>query len=127
MTTLFSTPRVGRSNSTSMKWVYHTLTQKIIGHSLCKNRLVFFRFTNKEINEAKLSHKYQEKIGHTSERDFKSIARKKMTQNCPNTDSDVTDSYTMFGPNLDCTMGNTVQQNLDRVVMDYIYVPREFL
>ena len=46
-----------------------------------------------------------------------------MIQKCPITASDVANSPTMFGPNLDVTRGNTVQQNLDRVVMGYVAVP----
>ena len=41
-----------------------------------------------------------------------------MIQNFPITDSDVTNSNTIFGPNLAGTRGKIVQQNMDRVDMD---------
>ena len=50
-----------------------------------------------------------------------------MMQNCPITTSDVNNTCTMFGPNLAGTRGNTVQQNLERVVMDYVAVLKDFI
>ena len=66
-------------------------------------------------------------IGHPSERDFKSMVSNNMMQNFPITASAVTNAHTTFGNNLAGTRGNTVRQNLDRVVMDYVAVPRVFL
>ena len=66
-------------------------------------------------------------IGHTYERDFKSMVINNMIQNFHITASDVTNSHTMFDPNLAGTRLNKVQQNLYRVVMYYVAVPRDFL
>ena len=54
------------------------------------------------------------------------MASKKMIQNCPITASDVINYHTIFCLNLAGTRGNTVQQNLYRVVMDYVDVPKDF-
>ena len=48
-------------------------------------------------------------------------------QNFLITASGVTNAHTMFGPNLAGTRGKTLQQNSDRVVMDYVDVPKDFL
>ena len=49
-----------------------------------------------------------------------------MIQNFPITASDVTKSHTMFGPKLAGTRSKTLQQNLDRLVMDYVSVRKDF-
>ena len=76
---------------------------------------------------AKLACKYQVIIGHPYERDFKSLVINNMVQNCPITASEVTNDHTMFGLNLDGARGKTVQQKLDRVVMDYVASPNNFI
>ena len=43
------------------------------------------------------------------------------------TASSVTNAHVMFGPNLAGTRGKTLQQNPDRVVTDYVDVPKDFL
>ena len=55
------------------------------------------------------------------------MVKKNMIQNGPITDSDVTNNNPIFGPNISGNKGKKVQHNLDRVVMDYIAVHREFL
>ena len=49
-----------------------------------------------------------------------------MIQNCPITDSDGTNSHTKFDSDLADTRFKKMQQNPERVVMDYIAVPREY-
>ena len=66
-------------------------------------------------------------VGYPYERDFKSMVSINMIQNFPITDSDVTNVHTIFGSNLSCTRGKTVWQNLDRMMMDYVAVPKDFL
>ena len=66
-------------------------------------------------------------IGHQSERDFKSIANNNMIKNCPITASTVTNAHSMFGSNFSGTRGKKIQQNTDRVVMDYVAVHRDLL
>ena len=48
-----------------------------------------------------------------------------MFQNCHITASDATNAHTMFAPNLLGTRGEILRQNLDRVVMDYVDVPKD--
>ena len=43
------------------------------------------------------------------------------------TASDITNSHTMFSPNLTGTKGNIVQQNPDRVAIDYVAVSKDFM
>ena len=47
-------------------------------------------------------------------------------QNFLITASDITNAHIMFSPNLAGTRVNKVQHNPDRVVMDYVDLPREF-
>ena len=65
-------------------------------------------------------------IGHLSERYFKSMVSNNLIQNFPITASDITNSHTMFGPKLAGTRSKTLQQNLDRLVMDYVSVRKDF-
>ena len=65
-------------------------------------------------------------IGHTYERDFKSMASINIIQNRPIKASDLTNSHTMFGPNLSSKRVKTVRQNPDRVVMDCVSVLKYF-
>ena len=50
-----------------------------------------------------------------------------MFQNCHITASDATNAHTMFAPNLLGTRGEILRHNLDRVVMDYVAVPKDFI
>jgi hypothetical protein len=50
-----------------------------------------------------------------------------MIQNCLVTPLDVTNVNTIYGPDLADTRGKTVRKKPDRVVMDYVVVPREFM
>ena len=50
-----------------------------------------------------------------------------MIQDYHNIDSDVTKSHTMFGPNITSNRGNTMRHNLDRMVMDYVALSKDFL
>ena len=68
----------------------------------------FEGFSKKYITAAKLARESQRMIGYTYERDLKSMVRNNMIQNFPITTSDVTNSHTIFGPNLTCTRGKTV-------------------
>ena len=50
-----------------------------------------------------------------------------MIQNWPITESDIINAHIMFGPNISGTRVNTVQQNPDRVAMDYFILNRHIL
>ena len=86
----------------------------------------FEDFTKKEVTVSKLAREDQGMIGHPYERDFKSSVSNIMIQNFPIIASAVINSHTMFVPNLIGTMYKTVQLNPDRVVMDYIALPKDF-
>ena len=66
-------------------------------------------------------------IGHPYEKDFKSMVSNNMIKKCPITSSGVINAPTMFGPNLSGNRGNTIRHKPDRVVMDYLAVPKCFL
>ena len=65
-------------------------------------------------------------IDHPYKRDYKSMVSNNIIQNCPITDSDIPNAHTIFGTNLNGTRVKTMQQKMDRVVMDYIAVPKDF-
>ena len=65
-------------------------------------------------------------IGRPSNRDFKSMVRNNMIQNCHITAYDITNAQTMFGTNLTDTRGKIVRQKPDRVGMYYVSVPKYF-
>jgi hypothetical protein len=66
-------------------------------------------------------------IGHPSERDFKAMVSANMIQNCPVTPPDITNANTIYGPDLAGTRGKTVRKKPDRVMLDYVAVPHEFM
>ena len=68
----------------------------------------FEGFTKKETTAAKLAHKYQGTICHSSEIDFKSIVSNYIIQNFPINACDFTNTHTTFGSNLAETRGKTV-------------------
>ena len=88
---------------------------------------MFEGFTEKEIAESKLVYEAQGTSSHSYDRDFKYMVRNNIIKNFPITDSDVTNSHTMFGPNLASTRVKTVRHNRDRVMEDYVAVTRDFL
>ena len=50
-----------------------------------------------------------------------------MSHNCHITDSGIINAHTMTSPNLSGTRVKTVRHHMDRVVVYYVSVPREFL
>ena len=50
-----------------------------------------------------------------------------MIQNFPITASCITYSHKMFGTNFSGNRDKTMQKNPDRVVMDYVSVPKDFI
>ena len=54
------------------------------------------------------------------------MVKKYMIKNFPINISDVTNSHTMFGQNLAGAKRKSVRQIPDRVVTDYVDLPREF-
>ena len=50
-----------------------------------------------------------------------------MIRNCDITVADITATHHIFGPNVDCLMGKTVQKRPDLVMIDYVEVPQEIL
>ena len=88
---------------------------------------MILKTSTRKTTASKNAHKSNGMIGHIFEREFKSMVRNNMIQNCPITASDVTSSQNMFGPKLTGTRGKTVQQNMDIVVMDYVAVPKDFI
>ena len=127
--TTFSTTRMRSSNSTRMKWVYHTFTPKIT-HYVAFVQTVRDNsegFNKKEITAGKLARKSQGIIGYPSERDFKYMVSNGMIKKCPITSYEITNAHTMFGQNLSGTRGKKFWQNLDGLVMDCIDVTKDFL
>ena len=50
-----------------------------------------------------------------------------MSHNCHITDSGIINAHTMTSPNLSGTRVKTVRHHMDRVMVYYVSVPREFL
>ena len=61
-------------------------------------------------------------IGHKYERDFISIVSNNMIHKCPIPASDINNAYTMFGTKFSGTTGKKLKQNLDGVVIGYVYM-----
>ena len=126
--TILSTPSMGRSNSTIMKWAYNTLTPKTQDMEFVQTfRENFEGFTKKEIKAAKITQKYQIMIGNPYEREYTSMAINNRIPKFPIIDYGATNYNIIFGPNLAGNRGKTVRYNQDRVVMYCVSIPNYFL
>ena len=84
-------------------------------------------FTKKEVRLAREARRGQGMIGSPSESDYKKMVSSNMIRNCDITSSDVSNARNMFGPHLEGVRGKTTRSKPDRVVEEYVAVPRDFI
>jgi hypothetical protein len=83
-------------------------------------------FTKKQIEHAERARRLMGMIGAPTERDFQGMVRHNYIKDCPVTNEDVINAHTIFGPDLINICGKTVRRKPDRVVTDYVAIPRDF-
>ena len=83
-------------------------------------------FTKNEIEGAIKAREMQAMLGHPSWCVFKHMVHARLIANCPITPNDIYTAYAIFGKNLVGIKGKTVWRQPERVVTDYVQIPRDF-
>ena len=65
-------------------------------------------YTKQEVTQAKEACRAQAMMGNLSEKDYKGMVSNNLIENCPITSHEVTNAWTIFGPNLASIWGKTV-------------------
>ena len=65
-------------------------------------------------------------LAHLIDDKFKQMVSSKSLKNCSVAANDVTNAWSIFGPNRPGLRGKTVQQRQERVVPEYSDIPRNF-
>ena len=72
------------------------------------------------------SRDMQVRMANPTDEKLKLMVSSKIIDNCYVVASDVTNSRTLFGPNRPGLRGETVQQRPERVILEYLDIPRDF-
>ena len=80
-------------------------------------------YTKWEVMQAKEARRAQAMMGNPSKKDYKGMVSNNLIPNCPITSKDVSNAWTIFGPDLASIWGKTVQRAPEPVVTDYVAVP----
>jgi hypothetical protein len=83
--------------------------------------------SKRDLNQAKLAERLIGLAGFPSEDDFKKIITFGLLKNCPISTKDVDNAVRVFGRNRAIIKGKTTRETPERVVTDYVDVPREIL
>ncbi len=67
-------------------------------------------YTKREVMQAKKARRAQAMMGNPSEKDYKGMENNNLIANCPITSKDVSNAWTIFGPDLASIRGKTVRQ-----------------
>ena len=65
-------------------------------------------------------------MAHPTDETFKQMVSGESLDNCPVVASDVTNARTIFGPNRAGLRGKTVRQRPERVIPEYLGIPKDF-
>ena len=83
-------------------------------------------YTKKQIQHADRARRLMAMVGAPTERDFQGMVRHNYIKDCPVTNEDVVNAHNIFGPDLINIRGKTVRRKPDRVVTDYVEIPKDF-
>jgi hypothetical protein len=83
-------------------------------------------FTKHQIKNAARACRLMSMVATPSPRNFQGMVRHNLLKDCPITSDDVNNAHTIFGPDLATIRGKTVCHSPDRVVTDYVEIPRNF-
>ena len=86
----------------------------------------FGKFTERQVDRAIASRDIQARMAHPNDETFKQMVIRKSLDNCSIVASDVTNARTIFGPNRPGLRGKKVRQRPERVVSEYLGIPRDF-
>ena len=86
----------------------------------------FGLFTEKQAEKAIVARDMQARLAHPTDDKFKQMVSSKSLKNCSIVADDVTNARSIFGPNLPGLRGKTVRQRPERVVPEYLDIPRDY-
>ncbi|KAL7447969.1 hypothetical protein ACHAXS_000114, partial [Conticribra weissflogii] len=66
-------------------------------------------------------------VGHPTEQEFTNMVRLNMIQNCNVTPEAITNAFKIFRPDLAGVRGKTVQRKPERVMTEYVAIPRDLM
>ncbi len=84
-------------------------------------------FSRREVEEAREAREAQAMMGHPTDREFLGMVRANLITNCPVSPTAVTNTNTIFGPDLAGVRGRTVRRPPESVRTDYVQIPRAIL
>jgi hypothetical protein len=87
----------------------------------------FKGYTCHDIERAKEAQCIQGMIANPTEREFAGMVREQLLTNCPVTVRDVDNANRIFGPDLANLRGKTTRTEPERVRVEYVQIPRDFV
>jgi hypothetical protein len=87
----------------------------------------FEGYTKQDLEKAKEARRLQGMVGNPTEREFIGMVCEKLIANCPVTVRDVDNANRIFGPDLANLRGKTTRMKPDRVRVEYVEIPRDFV
>ena len=87
----------------------------------------FEGYTKHNLEKAKEARRLQGMVGNPTEHEFVGMVREKLIANCPITVRDVDNANRIFGPDLANLRGKTTRTKPDRVRVEYVEIPRDFV
>ena len=85
------------------------------------------RYTNRDVQKARLARDIQIKIGRPSIKDYMRIVRDKLLPNCPVTTEDIQAAEHIYGPDLGSLKGKTVRRSPDTVQIQTVKLPLQIM
>ena len=84
-------------------------------------------YTKHQVKNAERARRLMGMVASPSERDYQAMVRLNMLKDCPVTNDDIRNAHAIYGPDLASIRGKTVRRAPERVVVDYVDVPRHLL
>ncbi len=87
----------------------------------------FEGFTKKQVQQAHCARRLMSMLASPFEQDFQGLVHSHMLPECPVTYKDVKKAHTIFGPDLANIQGKMVQKKPERVITNYVEIPRNLI
>ncbi|KAL7447592.1 hypothetical protein ACHAXS_006643 [Conticribra weissflogii] len=93
-------------------------------NTICNN---YKGYSQRQIRDAEKACEAMAMVGHPTEREFTNMVHLNMIQNCKVTPEAITNAFKIFGPDLEGVRGKTVQRKPQRVMTEYVAIPRNLM
>jgi hypothetical protein len=87
----------------------------------------FEGYSRHEVKKAKEARRIQGMIANPTKREFPGMLREQLLTNCPVTMRDVDNANRIFDPDLANLRGKTTRTKPERVRVEYVQIPRDFV